>query len=102
MNEMWRFWGLVILVIVVTIIISIVLIKLFKKNKIVGFTPGLLMLLLSVILFIKGRFFSYSLQDLGYYLMSMICFIAAFATLTVTAIIMNLKKVKNKEKSKKH
>jgi hypothetical protein len=94
MSEMWRFWGLVLLAIAIIIIISMILMKIFKKTKIVAIIPSLLVFVLSIILFIKGRFFSYAMEDLGYYIMSMIIFLAAIITLSTTLIILKIKENK--------
>lgn len=91
MDETWKFWGIVLLIIIVATVISIILMKVAKKNKIASFIPSLLMLALSIILFVKGRFFSYCMQDLEYYLMSMIIFIAALVTLAIILLVFKLK-----------
>ena len=92
MNEMWRFWGLVLLVIIMMATISIILMKIFKKNKLISLIPAFLLLLVSISTFIKGRFFSCSLQDLGYYVMSMITFLASLVTLIIPLAIMKMKR----------
>jgi predicted tellurium resistance membrane protein TerC len=91
MSEFLRLWGFIILVAVILIGLSIWLMKKFKAHPMTKYMPTLAIWMLSIILFIYGRFFAESMQDLGYYVMSMITGLATFIVMIATLVIDNLR-----------
>jgi predicted tellurium resistance membrane protein TerC len=95
--EALRFWGLVLLVVVLIVGLTILLMRIFEKRPMVKYIPTIIIWLLSIFLFIMGRFFAEPMQDLGYYVMAMITGVATFIALIITIFIEKAQTKKRKK-----
>lgn len=97
----FQFIGLVLVVALIVVGLSLLLMRIFKSSPMIKYIPVFLIWILSITLFIMGRFFAQPMQDLGYYVMSMITGMATFVALIVMIILERAERIKNDKNRKK-
>ncbi len=97
MNDIIKFWGSVIIITVILVIITICLMKKFKHKPIRKYIPGLMIWFVSIILLIIAIFFSKPIEDLGYFIMSMITGLICLIVIIITVLFDYITKQKTKK-----
>ena len=97
MSAFLRFWGLVVLIVTILVLVTIFLMKKFNDKDIAKYIPTFMMWAISIIFFVIATFFAQPMQDLGYFVMSMITGLATLITLIITIIITKVQDRKRKK-----
>lgn len=84
-----------IIAVVVFIAITIIIAKLAKKNN-TKYWPAIAMSVVGTLLYLKGLFFSQSMEDLADYIFAMSSTIVAVFSL-ITAVILDIMKYRKKK-----
>jgi len=89
---------LILGIFVIGIILVLLVIYLNKKfkNKFIIYIPSIVNFVLGLVFFIWGNFFAESMQDLGMFVLTMICMALAVIA-AVTALILRYKEIINKK-----
>lgn len=87
MRDVIVFWGPVLIISAILVFITILLMKKFKKRKYAPYIPTVVIWLVSITFLIKAIFFSQPMEDLGYFVMSMIAGVTTFITLIITIVL---------------
>ncbi len=92
---------LAIMIIAVAMVLLVIFLDRKVKNKFFLYIPSMVMFILGIIFFIWGNFYAQPMQDLGMFLLTMICMVIAVIT-SITALILRYIDIKkNNIKNKK-
>lgn len=83
---------LMVIALIIAIMLPVILIKIKFKSKYLMYIPVIVVFVLSIIFYILGKFFSQSMQDLGMYIMSLICLVSSIVSTIIVLLIARIKK----------
>jgi hypothetical protein len=85
-------WALII--IAAAMVFLIIFLDKKVKNKFLLYIPSIVMFILGIIFFIWGNFYAEPMQDLGMFLLTMICMVIAIIT-SITALVLRYRNIKS-------